>query len=189
MALLIKAMLVHGAEWGSLTEKYAEVLGLYTKEGKISRQDCSRKLHRFLGYGRPDINRAVECAKKRITLLGYGNIKAGDAFTYDLPLPFNLSSEKLIRRLTATLAYFSPIVSTRQKYRSVQCWYTIENGIKTCLTQELMQIGRQQFVVLYNTKSSRTMKLSFGMRMVFSKLKLTVVVMLMRASKVLFPMH
>lgn len=128
MALLIKAMLVHGAEWGALTEKYAEVLGLYDETGRLNRQACSRQLHRYFGYGKPDINRAIECAKRRITLIGFGKLKNGEARTYDLPLPFNFSSSKIRRRLTGTLAYFSPTIPTRQKYRAAQCWYTIENS-------------------------------------------------------------
>lgn len=134
LSLLIKAMLVHCAEWGKLTAKYADVLELYKKDGiTSSRQDCSRQLHRYFGYGRPDINRAIECTQNRITLIGFGELKNGEALTYDLPLPFNFSTAKICRRLTATLAYFSPIIPTRQKYRAAQCWYSIENGKKNFL--------------------------------------------------------
>ena len=127
VALLIKAMLVHGAEWGALSDKYAKVLNL------MKRQDRSSKLHRFLGFGKPNIERAIECAKNRVTLVGYGDLKNGEALTYDLPLPFNFSSSKICRRLTATLAYFPPFVPTRQKYRAAQLWYSIENGKKKLL--------------------------------------------------------
>lgn len=127
LALLIKAMLVHGAEWGALSDKFAQVMGLAT------RQDCSRKLHRFLGFGRPDIERAIECAKNRITLIGYGGLSIGEALTYDLPLPFNFINSRICRRLTATLAYFPPVISTRQKYRAAQLWYSIENGKKNLI--------------------------------------------------------
>lgn len=134
LALLIKAMLVHGAEWGPLTDVYANALNLYKKDGKtISHQDCSRQLYRYFGYGRPNINRAIECAKNRITLIGFGKLKNGEALTYDLPLPFNFSTAKVCRRLTATLAYFSPIISTRQKYRVAQCWFNIENAKENLL--------------------------------------------------------
>jgi hypothetical protein len=137
LALLIKAMLVHGAEWGALTEKYANILNLFNKAGKISHQDCSRQLHRYFGFGKPNIERAIECARNRVTLIGYGELKNEEALTYDLPLPFNFSSAKICRRLTATLAYFSPIIPTRQKYRVAQCWYSIENGKKNFLDSRL----------------------------------------------------
>ena len=122
MALLIKAMLVHGAEWGSLPDAYANVLGLTT------RQDISRKLHRYLGYGKPNIERAVECAQNRVTLIGYGDLKTGEALVYDLPLPFDFS-KRSCRRLTSTLTYFPPTLPTRQKYRAAQLWFAIENNI------------------------------------------------------------
>lgn len=129
LALLLKAMLVHGAEWGALTDVYADALNLYNKDGKtISHQECSRQLYRYFGYGRPNINRAIECAKNRITLIGFGELKDGEAHTYDLPLPFNFSTSRICRRLTATLAYFSPTIPTRPKYRVAQCWFDVENG-------------------------------------------------------------
>ncbi|AOH43638.1 hypothetical protein BEQ56_09230 [Anaerolineaceae bacterium oral taxon 439] len=126
LALLIKAMLVHGAEWGFLANILAISLELKT------RRDISNKLHRYLGYGKPDINRAIECTKNRITLIGYGDLKIEEALLYDLPLPFDFST-KNCRRLTATLVYFPPTVSTRQKYRATNLWFTIENGIKNLL--------------------------------------------------------
>lgn len=134
LALLIKVMLVHGAEWGTLKNIYADALYLYNKDGKtISRQECSRQLFRYFGYGQPDINRAIECAKNRITLIGFGELKNGEALTYDLPLPFNFNKSKLCRRLTATLAYFSPTMPTRQKYRTAQCWFDIVNSKKNLI--------------------------------------------------------
>ena len=95
LALLIKAMLVHGAEWGFLANILAISLELKTK------RDISNKLHRYLGYGKPDINRAIECTKNRITLIGYGDLKIKEALLYDLPLPFDFST-KNCRHLTAT---------------------------------------------------------------------------------------
>jgi hypothetical protein len=122
LALLIKAMLVHGAQWDVLPDIYTNVLGI------TKRQDISRKLYRYLGYGKPTVERAIECAQNRVTLIGYGDLKIGEALVYDLPLPFDFST-RICRRMTATLAYFPPVVPTRQKYRAAQLWFTIENGI------------------------------------------------------------
>jgi len=126
-ALLIKAMLVHGAQWGDLNNIFSKALGF------TNRQYSPDYLHKFLGYGVPDIERAIECAKNRITLIGYGELKNGEAHLYDLPLPFILNREKILRRLTATLTYFTPIIPTRQKYRTAQLWYMIEGGKKNLL--------------------------------------------------------
>ena len=130
IALLIKAMLIHGAQWGELTDKYANTLGLRT------RKERSTKLHRFLGYGKPVIDRVIECTKHRVSLVGYGSLKIGEAVEYDLPLPFDLSS-KIHRRLTTTLTYFPPFVSSTHKYRGVQLWFSIENRIKKLLDNRL----------------------------------------------------
>lgn len=131
LALIIKAMLVHGAEWGALHDLFSEALGF------TNRKSSSDYVHKFFGYGIPNIERSIECAKNRISLIGYGKLKNGEAHIFDLPLPFDLNREKILRRLTATLTYFSPIIPTRQKYRAAQLWYTIEGGKKNLLDNRI----------------------------------------------------
>jgi hypothetical protein len=123
IALLIKAMLIHGAEWGIRKDNIMHILGL------VNRNQYPDVIHRFIGYGKPNIERAIECAKKRITLIGYGELPDGSAHLYDLPLPFNFNSERIARRLTVTLTSFTPIVPSRQSYRAAQVWYSIEKKI------------------------------------------------------------
>lgn len=118
-ALLLKSMLAHGAEWGDLAAaicKIAELSGRGADD-----------IHKWLGYGVPEITRVLECAKNRITLIGYGELGKDEACEYKLPLPFDFSTKKYHRCLTATLASFSPIRPSTQKYRSAQIWYTIES--------------------------------------------------------------
>ena len=126
-ALLIKAMLVHGAEWGGLGDAISGALSL------VGRKQISDYIHKWIGYGVPNIERTLECAKNRITLIGYGELKNGEAHLYDLPLPFDFNKEKIVRRLTATLTHFTPIIPTRQKYRTAQLWYTIEDAKKNLI--------------------------------------------------------
>jgi len=121
-ALLLKAMLVHGAKWSETAALICRTLGM---AGRGADQ-----IHKWLGYGVPDISRAEECAKNRVTLIGYGELKQDDACLYTLPLPFNFSAQKMYRCLTVTLASFTPIRPTTQKYRSAQLWYSIETGDK-----------------------------------------------------------
>jgi hypothetical protein len=136
MALLIKAMLVHGAEWGTLKDTIIQSLGL------TSRKEYSDVIHRFIGYGKPDVDRAIECAKNRITLIGYDILNDGKAHLYKLPLPFDFNREKIIRRLTATLTCFVPIVPTRQAYRSAHLWFTVE-GAKERLIDNRVDVDWQ----------------------------------------------
>lgn len=43
-------------------------------------------------------------------------------------MPFNFYARKYKRKLTITLAYFSPIHPASIKYREKQVWFTINNG-------------------------------------------------------------
>jgi hypothetical protein len=121
-ALLIKAMLAHGAEWNDAAEVIRDALNLSGR--------AADDIHKWLGYGVPDISRVKECAQNRITLIGYGALMCGAAHLYKLPLPFDLYTQRIYRCLTGTLAYFTPIIATRQKYRKAQLWYTIEDDGK-----------------------------------------------------------
>ncbi|MDR3601495.1 MAG: S8 family peptidase [Desulfosporosinus sp.] len=129
-ALLINAMLVHGAEWGELFEKFNMALGNPPR--------ATDYMYRFFGYGKPNIEKAVECARNRITLMGYGELKDGQAHLFDLPLPFEeFSREKTLRRMTATMASFCPITPARQAYRSAQLWFTIEGDKKHLIDKRI----------------------------------------------------
>lgn len=117
-SLLLKAMLVHGAKWDLAAKNICKEIDL---AGRGADQ-----VHRWIGYGVPDISRVMECAKNRITLIGYGELAQDRAHMYTLPLPFNFSSQKLYRCLTVTLSSFTPIRPATQKYRSSQVWFTLE---------------------------------------------------------------
>ena len=130
VALLIKAMLVHGAEWGDLYNVFSAALDVPKR--------FTDYVYRFFGYGKPNIDKAIECATNRITLLGYGELKAEEAHVFDLPLPFNeFSQSKILRRLTATLASFCPITPSRQAYRSAQLWFSIEGAKKHLIDKRI----------------------------------------------------
>ena len=122
VALLIKAMLVHGSEWGELYDFFSATLGAPKRFNDY--------VYKFFGYGKPSIDKAVECAKNRITLIGYGELKDGEAHLFNLPLPFEeFSHSKILRRLTITLASFSPISPSRQAYRTAHVWFSVK-GVK-----------------------------------------------------------
>ncbi len=121
-ALILKAMLVHGAKWNSSAELICQETGL---SGRGADQ-----IHKWMGYGIPDYSKVHECAKNRITLIGYGDLSMNSACLYSLPLPFDFSTRKISRCLTVTLASFSPIRPSSQKYRSSQLWFSLETDGK-----------------------------------------------------------
>ncbi|WP_094603404.1 hypothetical protein SPSIL_014440 [Sporomusa silvacetica DSM 10669] len=129
VALLIKAMLVHGAEWGTVADTICKALNLPGR--------AADDIHKWLGYGIPNISRVEECTKSRVTLIGYGDLEKESAHLYELPLPFDFHSKKIYRCLTVTLAYFTPIKPTVQKYRAAQLWFTIEDNNKKLVPSRL----------------------------------------------------
>jgi hypothetical protein len=125
IAILIKAMLTHGASWGNLAGQVARLTG--TKEKQISK---------WLGYGIPNISRVEECAKNRVTLIGSGSLKKDEGHIFTLPLPVDISSKIIKRRLIVTLAYFSPVEVNKQAYRSAKIWFDVIGNEQLAASRE-----------------------------------------------------
>jgi hypothetical protein len=114
MALVLKALLVHGASWSERAEVLDTVFQPQGKGSYVARRD---NIARLLGYGAPDIERVLDCAANRATLLGYGALEAEHGALYRIPLPPGLDGTRALRFLTVTLAWFSPVNSRHQGYR------------------------------------------------------------------------
>jgi hypothetical protein len=114
MALAVKALLVHGAAWGPKGSFLDEIFEPQGIGSHFARRD---DIARLLGYGVPKIDRVLDCAENRATLLGYGTIAPDSAILYRFPLPPGLDGIRAFRALTVTLAWFSPINSRHQGYR------------------------------------------------------------------------
>lgn len=112
VAVLLKALLVHGSSWGEGKQLIENCL----KKGGNSRF-IRKIISRFMGYGLPDIQRVIECTKQRVTAIGYGYIKKDEKHEFILPLPPSLSGLDVLRRLIITLAWFSPLNCNNRRYR------------------------------------------------------------------------
>ncbi len=116
-AVLLKALLVHGAEWWRTgADALSRALGLRGK------RDQRRFSARFLGYGHLDVERVVSCTQRRATLLGFGVLAKEEGHVFEVPIPFDLSGASGLRRLVITLAWLSPINPSRQQYRQAALW-------------------------------------------------------------------
>jgi hypothetical protein len=113
-ALALKALLVHGATWGPKGEMLDSFFQPQGSGQHVARRD---DITRLLGFGVPDIERVLDCAENRATLLGFGTIAAGGALLYRIPIPAGLDGQRAFRALTATLAWFTPINARHQGYR------------------------------------------------------------------------
>jgi hypothetical protein len=113
-AVVLKALLVHGATWGGAGDRLDGAFGPAGRDWQRHRDNISR----FLGYGRPDISRVLDCAHERATLFAFGDIGQDKQDEFDIPLPPSIEGYTQIRRLTMTLAWLSPVNSRHQQYRA-----------------------------------------------------------------------
>lgn len=116
MAVLIKALLVHGARQ---PDKAKQQLTAALKNPSNSRQ-FKQIISRYIGYGATDIERVLACAAQRVTVLGCGEIHENEIHEYAFPLPMDLSTAKLWRRLVVTLAWFTPINPDHRNLREAK---------------------------------------------------------------------
>lgn len=115
--VMIKALIVHGASWRDIYETIERILG--SESSRIR----DRVIPRLFGYGLVEPRRVFECTEQRVTLFGCNKLTKDRAHIYTVPLPPSLSSKKEWRRLTITLAWFSPVNNNSQKYRQAQLWF------------------------------------------------------------------
>jgi hypothetical protein len=120
-AVLVKSLLVHCARresaWvDTLLPKNAAL-------GKNANRQQRLQLARWFGHGQPDLNRALVCTEQRATAIGVGQLRDGEALEFRFPLPPCLRSQTVERRLTATLAWLSPVNSFDQRYRRAEMWF------------------------------------------------------------------
>lgn len=114
MPLVLKALLVHGAQWGAKGEMLDATFQPQGTGSHFSRRD---DIARLLGYGVPDIDRVLDCTENRATLLGVGSIAPETSLLYRVPLPEGLDGVRALRAITITLAWFSPVNPRHQGYR------------------------------------------------------------------------
>jgi hypothetical protein len=116
MAVLIKALLVHGAQHDDQAER-ALTDSLKTKKNS---RHLKEVMVRYLGYGAVNIERVLACTEQRGTIMGCDEIKENQVHEYRFPLPLGLSGSKIWRRMVVTLAWFSPINSAHRNLREAK---------------------------------------------------------------------
>jgi hypothetical protein len=116
-AVAVKALLVHSARWTGNDELLKEICGPEDKRRYVERGENSS---RFIGFGIPDVTKALECAPNRATLVGVGTIPPESAQSFRIPLPASLERVTDPRVLTVTVAWFSPVKPGHQVYRCVR---------------------------------------------------------------------
>lgn len=123
-AVLIKALLVHGADWGSLAESIGRHGPSFTHIANGSTRVMRERdfVASWIGYGPVDEERALTCAAHRATLIGVGEVSDGKAFAFSAPMPVGLGRILTKRRMTVTLAWMSPASNAMHRYRQAKLW-------------------------------------------------------------------
>ncbi len=103
--VLLKALLVHGAKQNEAVQKLLKETLRTKTNGKL----LKRLSARFMGYGETDIDRVLACAKTRATAIASAEITENEIHEYSFPIPSDLANTEIWRRLTITLAWFTPI--------------------------------------------------------------------------------
>ncbi|OFY95322.1 MAG: hypothetical protein A2309_13185, partial [Bacteroidetes bacterium RIFOXYB2_FULL_35_7] len=121
-SVLIKTLLAHYSatsdSWGLLERELSSFSTVPPQVRKYYLNQC-------LGYGTVNIFLLGYCTDYRVTLLGFGELKADDAHVYSFPLPNALSGKPINKKLIISLAWFSPINFKSGKYR--QAALTFDN--------------------------------------------------------------
>jgi hypothetical protein len=116
-AVLIKALLAHGARLGELKEQ------IVAARPDVTPGHSQRRLvSRYAGLGVSDVERALTCTEQRATVLGVGELSNKKAFEFLVPIPPSLHIYTGMRRVTMTLAWMSPINPRHSKYRVARMW-------------------------------------------------------------------
>jgi hypothetical protein len=121
-AVILKAMLVHGASW---EDRYAIFDQVFDgpDNGLERWWRIKRACAQFLGYGPADFDRGTVCSDQRVIVLGCGELKGDEGHVYNVPLPAALGAQTVKRRLTITLAWFTPINPRHRSYRVADLWF------------------------------------------------------------------
>jgi hypothetical protein len=150
-AVLLKTLLVHGADWTGAGELYESIL----KNAQNSRV-FKDYVARFLGYGLTNVAKVLACTDQRVTVLGFGQLTHDEGQEFRLPLPPSLSATTMARRLTITLAWFSPVSSTRCGYRTARLWFDPKcefAPLRLHADHRAVQRGTVQHEILYGDRA------------------------------------
>lgn len=117
-AVVIKALLVHTAAWPADSAALIKsVLGPSDPKQHVRQKD---NIRRFLGFGIVSAENAIYCASDRATFWATGTLGAEKRRSIAVPLPACMGGQALPHSICGTLAWFTPVLSGRQSYRTVK---------------------------------------------------------------------
>lgn len=114
LALITKALCINAARWNDAAHAFFE----REKNRLNGRHSQAREeVCRYFGHGVLDDVFTREAPELGATLVGTATIRKDQAATFDVPLPPSLAGERIGRSMWVTVAWFSPVLLTRARYR------------------------------------------------------------------------
>ena len=123
-AVILKALLVHSARWDR--DAMGALKTIIIENGRLHWEHERDEVSRFLGFGCPDIQRVVDCAENRATLIGWNTIRSRETDRFAVPLPADLEGKAGFRALSITIAWLTPITHSHRMYRLAK--FKVDSG-------------------------------------------------------------
>lgn len=113
-ALITKALAVNSSRWpeNAVAHYEAERARLRGNHPGAREEVC-----RHFGHGKLNPSFMREAPDYGATLIGTGSIRKDRAALFSVPLPPSLAGERIGRSMWVTVAWFSPVLPTRARYR------------------------------------------------------------------------
>ena len=115
LALLTRALAVNASRWPEAAH------ARYREEGRRLGRDrhfqAKEGVARQFGHGVLDADLMLEAPGFGATLVGLGTVRKDMAQVFDVPLPPSMSGDSVHRAMVMTLTWFSPMESSRARYR------------------------------------------------------------------------
>ncbi len=117
-AALLKALIGHSAAWNqSSADLIREIVGPADSKYHTRQRD---NIRRFLGLGWADSDIALSCVDDRATFWACGEVNTEEQAVFAVPIPACIDGQAVPHRVSATIAWFSPVHAGRQAYRGVR---------------------------------------------------------------------
>ena len=125
----LKALLVHGVQWPDV---------------RLARSvDGVLPLDRYFTFGHLHTDHTLQCPANRVTVLAVGDLRTREEEDIVIPLPEGLTSLRGKRRVTATLAWLSPINWRHRQYRRAKLSFGLPGGALEPVVSS-KQVGAQR---------------------------------------------
>ena len=149
--LIVRALLAHACSWGEWQKELSPEFQIIS--------DQRRHLTPILGYGSISPDRARSTVSRAVVIAG-NRIGLDGRHSYRLPLPDSIQNKAEWRRVSVTLAYWTPMTHGLNRYRAAKVYFTtpglkLVEGGRVDSDHHAVQRGSLQHEVIDGSKTVR----------------------------------